>query len=301
VIADVLYGNSPLSSLATRILGLRCGTAHLDGAIKEAGSWSRLEEQFGVRVPAILYHNVGIPKAGEYPGLTTPTHEFEEQIKFLKELGYQAIRPIDWLKWREEGGALPKRPIMLVFDDAYSEACREAFPILERYGFVAACMVVTHAIGQTNRWDEEVGRPSFQLMSRGEIVEWSTKNIEFGGHTCSHPELPLVSEDRIEQEVAQCRKDLILLLGYAPASFAYPFGGVSSVAEARVRENFRMAFTVWPGRLHLGTNPHLAPRISVLPGESRFGMWCRLRLGKNLSEVCRNRWAILTRKVGRTF
>jgi len=299
MIADWLYGIPPFSSLATRILKLRCGTAHLAGAIQETGSWDRINDLFGVRIPVLLYHNVGVPRGGEYPGLTTPTVEFEKQVKFLKSLGYQSIRPLDWLRWRDEGGSLPKNPIMLVFDDAYREACYEAFPILERYGFVAACMVVTHAIGQTNRWDEEAGRPSFQLMSKDEIQAWSKKNIEFGGHTCTHPELPLVSEERVEQEVVKCKEELAPLLGHEPASFAYPFGGVSSVAEAWASKGFRLAFTSWPGRLHLGTNPHLAPRISFLPGESRFGMWCRLRLGRNLFEVCRNRWTVLTRMLSR--
>jgi hypothetical protein len=44
-----------------------------------------------------------------------------------------------------------------------------------------------------------------------------------------------------------------------------------------------------PGRLHLVSNPYLVPRIAFLPGESKFGMWCRLRLGRNPLEMVRNR------------
>jgi peptidoglycan/xylan/chitin deacetylase (PgdA/CDA1 family) len=295
--AELLRHIPLFSSLAKRILKVRAVIAHLSGAIQQAGSWKCLNESFGKLIPAILYHNVGEPRPNEYPGLTTPIAEFEMQIRFLSKMGYTGIRPTDWLRWRDAGGMLPERPVLLVFDDGYADLCRNAFPILQRYGFEAASMLVTRHIGSTNRWDEEAGRPSFQLMSADEIKDWSTKNIEFGGHTSSHPELPLVSRECMEQEISQCKDDLTALLGSAPVAFAYPFGGVNSAAQDAARKHFELAFTVWPGLLHLGTDPHLLPRITFLPGETRFGMWCRLRLGKNPFEVCRNRWRLLLRLV----
>jgi peptidoglycan/xylan/chitin deacetylase (PgdA/CDA1 family) len=285
------------SRLAKRVLGARAMIAMLSGGIQEAGSWAKLEELFGGRIPVIMYHNVGSPRPDEFPGLTTPRSEFEAQISFLSRMGYKGIRPSEWLQWRDAAGTLPERPVMLVFDDAYAEACHNAFPVLERYGFGAACMVVTRYIGSTNRWDEEVGRPSLQLMSKSEILEWSEKGIEFGGHTSHHLELPTAPSDRIRQEIEECRDDLTELLGRAPTCFAYPFGQVSPEVQAAVRDHFELAFTVGQGVLHLNTDPHLVPRIFFLPGETRFGIWCRLRLGRNLIDVCQRRWAMLRQKV----
>ncbi|MFZ0747487.1 MAG: glycosyltransferase [Terracidiphilus sp.] len=298
-LAESLRFLPPFGWLAKSVLSARAVISHLSGAILEAGSWEKLEERFGKRIPVIMLHNVGSARPGEYPGLTTPTAEFEGQIRLLSEMGYQGIRPSQWLQWRDAGGTLPRRPVMLVFDDAYAEACSNAFPILERYSFGAACMVVTQCIGATNRWDEEAGRPSFQLMGKSEILEWSQKSIEFGGHTGSHPDLTTVSDERAEQEIAQCKADLTALLGEDPVSFAYPFGGVSHAAQAAARNHFQIAFTAWPGRLHLGTNPYLVPRIAFLPGESRIGMWCRLRIGRNPFEVFRNRLVPFFRKARR--
>jgi peptidoglycan/xylan/chitin deacetylase (PgdA/CDA1 family)/glycosyltransferase involved in cell wall biosynthesis len=280
----------PLASIAHRTLRARLGLQHVRGGIEEAGSWKELEKRFGKRVPVIIYHNVGHPRAEEYPGLTTPPAEFEEQIRLLKKMGYIAIVPEDWLRWREAGGELPEKPVMLIFDDAYEEAAEVAFPILQKHGIGAACMVVTNCIGKKNLWDEEAGRPSFQLMNASQILEWAKRGIEFGGHTSSHPELPLVSDERVEQEVAQCKEALARLLGKEPVSFAYPFGGLSAAATAAVSRHFQLGFTSWPGRLHLAVDPSLIPRIAFLPGESKIGMWCRLRLGRNPFEVIRNRW-----------
>jgi peptidoglycan/xylan/chitin deacetylase (PgdA/CDA1 family) len=205
-------------------------------------------------------------------------------------MGYTAILPSDWLRWRDEGGELPSRPVMLVFDDGYEEMALVGFPILLRHGFTAACMIVTSCIGGTNRWDEEAGRPSFRMMSSEQILGWSQKGIEFGSHTSTHPELPFETEERVELEFARSKEELSTILNKQPVAFSYPFGSLSVAAQTAVRRHFRIGFTSWPGRLHLATDPALAPRIAFLPGESRFGMWCRLRLGRNPMEVARNRW-----------
>jgi peptidoglycan/xylan/chitin deacetylase (PgdA/CDA1 family) len=277
-------------SIAHRTLRARIGLQHVRGAIEEAGSWKEVERRFGKRLPVIIYHNVGQPRSGEYPGLTTPVPEFEAQIRLLSRMGYTSILPSEWLRWRDGGGELPEKPVMLVFDDGYQEAAQVGFPILRQYGFSAACMIVTNCIGGRNRWDENAGRPSFPIMTAGQILHWSRNGIEFGGHTWRHVELPLDSGDRIEEEILRCKQDLTELLGMPPVSFAYPFGSFNEVAESAVARHFELAFTSWPGRLHLGTNPALVPRIAFLPGESKFGMWCRLRFGRNPFEVTRNRW-----------
>jgi glycosyltransferase involved in cell wall biosynthesis/peptidoglycan/xylan/chitin deacetylase (PgdA/CDA1 family) len=291
VVSETLRGLPLFGSIAHRVLRARFGVQHIRGGIEQAGSWKVLEKQFGQRVPVIIYHKVGRPHAHEYPGLTTPPAEFETQIRLLQKMGYKAIVPEDWLRWREAGGELPEKPVMLVFDDAYEEAAEVAFPMLHRCGLKAACMVVTSCIGTTNRWDEEAGRPSFQMMNESQIQEWARKGIEFGGHTSSHPELPLVSDERVEEEVAQCKQSLAKLLGKAPVSFAYPFGSLSAAATAAVSRHFQLGFTSWRGRLHLAGDPFRVPRIAFLPGESKVGMWCRLRMGRNPFEEIRSRWS----------
>jgi glycosyltransferase involved in cell wall biosynthesis/peptidoglycan/xylan/chitin deacetylase (PgdA/CDA1 family) len=284
--------------LELNALGARFVVALLDGAAREAGSWGALEADFGRRMPVIMYHNVGLPRPDEYPGLTTPVVEFESQIRLIARMGYQAILPSEWLAWRNKGAVLPNKPIMLVFDDGYAEACQNGFPVLEKYGMRAACMLVTSCIGITNQWDEKVGRPSFQLMSREQIADWTRRGFEFGGHSRSHINLGLATGADLQEEVAQCKQDLIALLDRVPDSFAYPFGGISRAAQKALSEHFELGFTAWQGRLHLGTDPSLVPRIFFPAGESKIGMWCRLLLERNPMEVCRIRLGRLMQAFG---
>jgi glycosyltransferase involved in cell wall biosynthesis/peptidoglycan/xylan/chitin deacetylase (PgdA/CDA1 family) len=284
--------------LAQTAMSARFVVALLSGAIREAGSWTALENIFGKRVPVVMFHNVGAPRAGEYPGLTTPIPEFKAQIDLISRMGYKTILPSDWSEWRARGGSLPVKPIMLVFDDAYAEAAENAFPLLERRGMCATCMVVTSCIGDKNRWDENSCRPSFQMMSSEAIREWSSRGIEFGCHSVTHPDMSKLTEDDALREVIRCKEDLTSLLGKTPIAFAYPFGRIGSGAYKAVREHFELGFTSWQGRLHLGTDPSLVPRIFFVPGETRFGMWCRLRLERNPMQVILVRWRRLLRYFG---
>ena len=293
-VAEKFRKQRSFSAIAKRALQARLGVQHLRGAIEAAGCWEVLERNFGVRTPVLTYHNVGTPQRGDYPGLTIPPAEFDAHMKLLAKMGYETVLPSEWLRWRDAGGALPERPAMLVFDDGYEGACQNAFPVLARYGFSAACTVVTGCIGSTNRWDEQSSRPSLQLMDKAQIVEWSKRGIEFGGHTCSHSLLSGASEQQIEQEILQCKQDLMALLGHEPASFAYPYGQFNDAAVQAARKYFRLAFTSNRGRLHLATDPSLVPRICFSPGESRLGMWCRLRLGRNPFEELRHVWDRVT-------
>ena len=288
--AEQFSENDTWAGVAQKALSARLMLAMIAGGIDQAGSWSALEQQFGMCIPVLMYHNVGIPQAAEYPGLTMTPEAFEKQIAYLARKSYKTICPTDWLAWRSGGSTLPDRPVMLIFDDAYENLCVTAFPILERYGFRAACMVVTDFVGSTNRWEEGTGRPSFQLISEQAIREWSGRGIEFGGHTARHVDLRSVSEQEVQQEVGRCHEYLSDLLGKAPTSFAYPFGGYSASAYAQVNESFSMAFTTRQGLLSVGTDPHLVPRVSWPAHSGRLMTWCCLHLGINPKEKVREYW-----------
>src|SRR5262245_26622074 len=136
-----------------------------------------------MRLPVLLYHHVGRRDLQTRRNLTVSPERFASHVGWLVARGYRGIRPADWLAWRVHGTALPRKPILITFDDAYAELVAHALPTLERNGFGAAVYVPTACVGRTLPWDDS------PVMSAAEIREWAGRGIEFGAHTRTHPDL----------------------------------------------------------------------------------------------------------------
>jgi peptidoglycan/xylan/chitin deacetylase (PgdA/CDA1 family) len=96
-------------------------------------------------LPVLTYHRVD--RAAEtphlYPGLISATpEEFEAQVRFVAERRHP-VSVEDVLAARRGGAALPPRPVLLTFDDAYRDFDVHAWPVLRRYGVPAVLFVPT--------------------------------------------------------------------------------------------------------------------------------------------------------------
>jgi len=264
-----------------RLLQAAQGIVLLHSAVREAGSWRTCRREFARRLPVLLYHHVGPPRAGTPPGLTISPERFEGQVRWLSKRGYAGIRPSDWLAWCREGKPLPKKPVLLTFDDAYADLAEYALPVLRRYNFGATVLIVTGQIGGENRWDQADGSAPLPLMTAAQIREWAAQGIEFGAHSRTHPDLTKLTADRLEEEVAGSGEDLASLLGGKVVSFAYPYGPYNEAACQSARRAFDVAFTTDEGLNYLGTDLHRLRRTGILPDESLFEFACRVRWGWN--------------------
>ena len=286
--------------LAVRVPRL-AGAAHygafLAGAALEAGSWERLEQEFGVRLPVLLYHHVGIPREGTWPSLTVSPERFEAHMAWLKGRGYVGIRSSDWLAWRQEGRPLPPRPVLLTFDDAYADTAEHAFPVLQRHGFGAAVFAVTARLGRVSTWDEPLGWTGQRLMTPEQVRHWAARGIEFGAHGRTHPDLRALDDRALEQEVLGSADDVEDLLGAPPVAFSYPYGLSDDRVRAAVRRRFRLAFTVELGLNDLGTDPYRLRRTTIEPSHSRVDLVCAVRSGGNRKTYLdRIGWPLASRK-----
>lgn len=76
-----------------------------------------------LNVPVLLYHRVG--KLPIHPGLdwrlTIQKGAFDAQMEWLHRNGFHAITPLELFDALEWGRRLPPRPVLLTFDDGYSD------------------------------------------------------------------------------------------------------------------------------------------------------------------------------------
>jgi peptidoglycan/xylan/chitin deacetylase (PgdA/CDA1 family) len=248
-----------------------------------------------VRLPVLLYHHVGPSRPGTFPELTVSAERFERHLRWLVRRGYIGIRPADWLDWHRKAGSLPRRPVLLTFDDAYADLAEHALPLLRQYGFGAAVFVVTGRMGDENRWDQVRGSQRHRLMTARQIREWAGDGIEFGAHSRTHADLTTLSQPQLNEEIRGSRDDLAAVTGLPVTSFAYPFGRVNEVVHECARAVFDCAFSCEEGMNTDATDPHVLCRNMVHPGDSAFAVACRTRFGRYPVQEWRARLRIRSR------
>lgn len=95
----------------------------------------------GLSVPIIMYHSVvdDSSKTGEY--VITPKM-LKEDILYLKNMGYETVLVSDLIDYVSSGKPLPKKVVVLTFDDGCYNFLTEVMPILSDTNSKATLSVV---------------------------------------------------------------------------------------------------------------------------------------------------------------
>jgi peptidoglycan/xylan/chitin deacetylase (PgdA/CDA1 family) len=113
--------------------------------------------------------------------------------------------------------------VTLGFDDGTVDQFTNGFPILAAHGMHATFFVNTGPI--------LAGDPAH--MTWADLHALASAGNEIAGHTIDHADLKPLSVAAAEHEVCDDRNTL-LAQGFAPGSFAYPFGSFDATSEAVV-------------------------------------------------------------------
>jgi peptidoglycan/xylan/chitin deacetylase (PgdA/CDA1 family) len=248
-----------------------------------------------MRLPALLYHHVGPSRPGTFPELTVSPQRFARHVRWLVQRGYVGIRPADWLAWCRNARVLPRKPVLLTFDDAYADLTTYALPVLRRHNFGAAVFVVTQHIGDENKWDRLRGSQPHRLMTADQIREWAACGIEFGAHSRTHADLTTLSDRQMHEEIDGSRNDLANITGLKASAFAYPFGRTNEAVRNRVRAVFDCAFSCEEGLNTASADRYGLFRSMVQPDDSEMALACRVRFGRYPVDKWRARLQIRSR------
>lgn len=272
-----------------RVFEVRQAVATAAGARREAGSWQELTKEFGHCLAVLLYHHIGFPAVtAEHLSLTISPAKFLRHVRWLRWRGYTAITPAQWLAWRVSGEPLPRKAVMLTFDDAYADLAQHALPVLERYGFPSVVFVITGRAEDSATWE---GRPT---MTMEQIRQWAGRGVEIGAHTRQHADLTVLPDEEVAVEVRGSQEDLTQA-GVASLSFAYPYGRVDDKVRRAVGEVFPLAFTCEEGLNDLATDLLLLNRTMVQRTDTMLDFEFRAALGRSPLAPIRTRLRLRTR------
>ena len=166
-----------------------------------------------------------------------PPSRFAEQLAYLRDNGYTPMTVTQLVRARAgEAIGLPRRPVVLTFDDGFAGFQTNIMPLLGRYGFPATLYVVTGAVDGTSRWLRREGESDRPMLTWSQLSEICDHGIECGSHSCTHPQLDVVPHSVARDEIVDSRKTLEDRLGQEVRTFAYPFGYSNSGVRDMVRE-----------------------------------------------------------------
>jgi peptidoglycan/xylan/chitin deacetylase (PgdA/CDA1 family) len=115
--------------------------------------FGELKKRLSRRALILLYHRVAESGSDPWQLAVTAQH-FEEHLQILKR--YARPIPLRKLSAYIRDGGLPRRSVIVTFDDGYADNLLNAKPLLEKHAVPATIFVTTGYTGQDREfwWDE---------------------------------------------------------------------------------------------------------------------------------------------------
>jgi len=194
-------------------------------------------------VPVLVYHNIAAQRKGR---LLIAGSTLEEQMRYLKAEGYRAIRLEDFIAHVQNKRQLPRKSVIVSFDDGYKGFLQYARPVLKELGFPAVLFIQT---------DQIASRPSSGFLSWPELRDLVKDGVEVQPHSKTHRDL---RRGHGESESAYARR-MQTELGYPLELFraqlppppdgletvAYPYGAWDDEVLRYVKQyGYTAGFTV---------------------------------------------------------
>jgi peptidoglycan/xylan/chitin deacetylase (PgdA/CDA1 family) len=200
------------------------------------------------RLPILMYHRIADTGSPETARWRIARRDFERQLEFLRANGYYSLTFEQWRAGANMRRSFPGKPVILTFDDGYTDLAYDVAPLLSQYGFRATVFIVSELVGASNVWDAELGE-SLALMDWEDIERLSREGIDFGSHSSRHKALVTLSQGELVEELSHSKRTLEERLGHSITSVSYPYGlhdaTVESVAAACGYE-YAVTTDEWP-------------------------------------------------------
>lgn len=203
-------------------------------------------------IPVLMYHSIG----SKYQcSICVSEKEFADQMRWLYENGYNSLKLEEFYEALSGSGKLPEKPVLITFDDGFTDNYRVAWPILKQFGFNATFFIVTNQIDPYNlKWDD--------------LKELVREGNSIGSHTLDHRDLSMLNVRDQEREIRQSKEILEKNLGYEVKAFCFPYGKYNKTTLTLLPESgYKLAFTTQTGKVCYGDDRYLLKRVHIWGGK----------------------------------
>ena len=248
----------------------------------------------GAAVPILTYHDVSPSPHPSFRRYSVTPRQFARQMRWLALAGYEPIDMDALLQARLGERVLPRRPVIITFDDGFQGCLEHAVPVLRKHGFTAVFYLVAGLGGETSRWMLPDGGAELALMSWVAARGLAAEGFQCGAHTLTHPRLPGLEAGRLRTELMDARSRMEQELRRPVLHLAYPYGAYDpAVRNLAAEAGYATACSTRPGLSPPDDDLLAIHRITVHGHDSLLDFASLVRTGLGMRERLR-------RALGRT-
>jgi peptidoglycan/xylan/chitin deacetylase (PgdA/CDA1 family) len=212
----------------------------------------------------LMYHQVGPMVDPPNRSTYCNRQRFESQMRWLRRFRYNVLTMDHAVRALAGHEPIPKRAVVLTFDDGYQDFYDHALPILERFGLPAIVYAVSGRLGASPAWRSENAVPFPNLLTIEQLRDVSHRGITVGAHTITHPRLTQAPPQARWAEVRESKTQLEAIIDGPVEHFCYPYGDYDADVMTVVEEaGFRSGVTTVRGRAHQAEDLFELPRKGI--------------------------------------
>src|SRR5499427_4742608 len=133
-------------------------------------------------IPRKAWNPAGVTASGYRLVPVLVYHNFDAQMRYLKAEGYHTLTLSEFLEFTRLNRQLPRKSVVLTFDDGYKSFKQYAYPVLKELGFTATLFVYTDYVG--------AGR---NALSWQDLRDLAAEGFDVEAHSKSHGDLRRVA------------------------------------------------------------------------------------------------------------
>ncbi len=214
--------------------------------------------------PILMYHHVD--ERWQEWKLSVSPQSFARQMEFLKAHRYRVLSLGEYVDLLKNKKPIPRKSVVITFDDGYDNNFTEAFPVLKKLGFPATIFIQVDGVGRKG------------YMTWDDIAILLENGIEIGSHTMHHGFLPDLSDEEMREEIYESKAVLENRLQRPITLFSYPGGGFNEKARQHVIDaGYAGAAATHPGPDYPDLDPYALKRLRISrTSDNLFVFWLQL-------------------------
>ncbi|MBF9143574.1 polysaccharide deacetylase family protein [Hymenobacter properus] len=253
--------------------------ARVAARVLEVYQGARMQKAGIGYIPVLMYHKIPDAPLATKHQIYVTKENFEKHLAYFKQRKLTSLTFADYLQFARGERPLrdfPARPIILTFDDGYTDNYTNLLPLMQQYGYRGVLYLLGDFDVRYNQWDvaADPTEPRSDIMSLEQKRAFVEAGWEIGAHTMSHPRLSALPPPKAAAEISQSKAALEAVLQTEIVSFAYPFGDLNEDVKAAVRAaGFALGVATDTGGLTIEDDRMQVFRVNMFPNESTSSLF----------------------------